>query len=237
MLEHSFEKATVENDSWSQRSWENQHSIDGSEHKTDSQDGQGPAYDRLGDYYASLEQADTAQRPKVGSIVEGVVTGIADYGAFVTLPDGQKGLIHISEITDAFVEDVRDYLSVGDQVRAEVMPYVRGKLALSIRKLGGIPRKPTSAPKLGTVYTFGEDVDFLPPTPRKPAVADLAARLRAEIEMQRQVLQLLEEYEELKRQVNSYKAALEEKDRELRQLQAEVEKAASMLVKKYAKNE
>ncbi|MDR3540718.1 MAG: S1 RNA-binding domain-containing protein, partial [Desulfosporosinus sp.] len=46
----------------------------------------------------------------VGSIVEGVVTGITNFGAFIELPDRVTGLVHISEVADAYVKDVRDYL-------------------------------------------------------------------------------------------------------------------------------
>ncbi|MDW7674009.1 MAG: S1 RNA-binding domain-containing protein, partial [Bacillota bacterium] len=46
----------------------------------------------------------------IGSIVEGVVTGITNFGAFVQLPGGVTGLVHISEVADAYVKDVNDYL-------------------------------------------------------------------------------------------------------------------------------
>ncbi|NLM53825.1 MAG: S1 RNA-binding domain-containing protein, partial [Firmicutes bacterium] len=46
----------------------------------------------------------------VGSIVEGKVTGITNFGAFVELSNGQTGLVHISEVADAYVKDIKDYL-------------------------------------------------------------------------------------------------------------------------------
>ena len=47
---------------------------------------------------------------EVGSIVEGVVTGITNFGAFVELPGGKVGLVHISEVADVYVKDVHDFL-------------------------------------------------------------------------------------------------------------------------------
>ena len=47
---------------------------------------------------------------EVGNVVEGVVTGITNFGAFVELPEGKTGLIHISEVADVYVKDVHDFL-------------------------------------------------------------------------------------------------------------------------------
>ena len=54
---------------------------------------------------------------EVGAVVEGTVTGITKFGAFVSLPDGRSGLVHISEIANTYVNDVNDYLKVGDAVK------------------------------------------------------------------------------------------------------------------------
>ncbi|GAW92236.1 S1 RNA-binding domain-containing protein [Calderihabitans maritimus] len=70
----------------------------------------------------------------VGSIVEGVVTGIARFGAFVELPGGITGLVHISEIADAYVKDVNDYLKKEDKVRVKVIEIEEGKIKLSIKQ-------------------------------------------------------------------------------------------------------
>ncbi len=72
---------------------------------------------------------------KKGDIVNGVVTGIEDYGAFLMLKDGYIGLIHISEITKGFVADVSDYFNIGDTVEAKII-YIDEKdkrLNLSIK--------------------------------------------------------------------------------------------------------
>ncbi|MDR3270701.1 MAG: S1 RNA-binding domain-containing protein [Peptococcaceae bacterium] len=71
----------------------------------------------------------------VGSIVEGVVTGITSFGAFVELPDKVTGLVHISEVADTYVKDVRDYLKEQDKVKVKVIQVdEKGKIGLSIKQ-------------------------------------------------------------------------------------------------------
>ncbi|MFC4355800.1 S1 domain-containing RNA-binding protein [Chryseomicrobium palamuruense] len=72
---------------------------------------------------------------EVGSKVEGKVTGITNFGAFVELPGGKTGLVHISEVADNYVKDINDHLKVGDMVEVKVMNVeADGKIGLSIRK-------------------------------------------------------------------------------------------------------
>ncbi|MGI6685111.1 MAG: S1 RNA-binding domain-containing protein [Bacillota bacterium] len=71
----------------------------------------------------------------VGSIVEGVVTGITKFGAFVELPGGVTGLVHISEVADAYVKDVKDYLKESDKVTVKIVSIdEKGKIGLSIKQ-------------------------------------------------------------------------------------------------------
>ena len=71
----------------------------------------------------------------VGSIVEGVVTGITNFGAFIELPDRVTGLVHISEVANAYVKDVRDYLKEQDHVKVKVIHVdEKGKIGLSIKQ-------------------------------------------------------------------------------------------------------
>ena len=73
---------------------------------------------------------------EVGNVVEGVVTGITNFGAFVELPEGKTGLIHISEVADVYVKDVHDFLSERDKVKVKVLSVdERGKIGLSIKQL------------------------------------------------------------------------------------------------------
>jgi len=67
--------------------------------------------------------------------VEGVVTGITNFGAFVQLPDGETGLVHISEVADTYVKDINDYLKKSDRIKVKVLTVDgNGKIGLSIRQ-------------------------------------------------------------------------------------------------------
>lgn len=73
---------------------------------------------------------------EVGAIVEGEVTGITNFGAFVQLPEGKVGLIHISEVSNVYVKDVHDFLKEHDKVKVKVLSVDdRGKIGLSIKQL------------------------------------------------------------------------------------------------------
>lgn len=80
---------------------------------------------------------------EVGSKVSGKVTGITNFGAFVELPDGKTGLVHISEVADNYVKDINEHLKVGDVVEVKVMNVeADGKIGLSIRKAKPQPERP-----------------------------------------------------------------------------------------------
>lgn len=71
----------------------------------------------------------------VGTIFEGIVTAITPFGAFVELPGGVTGLVHISEVADAYVKDVKDYLKEQDKVKVKVINIdAKGKVGLSIKQ-------------------------------------------------------------------------------------------------------
>lgn len=70
-----------------------------------------------------------------GAVVEGVVQGITRFGAFIELPDGKVGLVHISEIADTYVKDVKDFLQEGQRVKVKVLNVEdNGKVGLSVRQ-------------------------------------------------------------------------------------------------------
>ena len=75
---------------------------------------------------------------KVGDEVEGVVTGVIDFGAFVNV-DGIEGLIHISEISWERVENPRDYLKVGEAVKAKIIAIDKDRLSLSLKQMSEDP--------------------------------------------------------------------------------------------------
>lgn len=75
---------------------------------------------------------------KVGDVVEGVVTGVIDFGAFINV-DGIEGLVHISEISWERVEDPRKYIKVGDQIKAKIISIDKDRLSLSIKQMSDDP--------------------------------------------------------------------------------------------------
>lgn len=83
---------------------------------------------------------------EVGSKLEGKVTGITHFGAFVELPEGQTGLVHISEIADNYVKDVNDHLKLADKVIVKVINVDKdGKIGLSIKQ--AVDKPPGEAPR------------------------------------------------------------------------------------------
>src|SRR3982751_4554609 len=75
---------------------------------------------------------------KVGDEVEGIITGVIDFGAFVNV-DGIEGLIHISEISWERVENPRDYVKVGDTVEAKIIAIDKDRLSLSLKQMSEDP--------------------------------------------------------------------------------------------------
>lgn len=72
---------------------------------------------------------------EAGAVVEVRVTGITKFGAFVALPEGKSGLVHISEIANGYVNDVAEHLSVGQTVKAVILNIAPdGKISLSIKR-------------------------------------------------------------------------------------------------------
>ncbi len=72
---------------------------------------------------------------KTGDVLEGVVKSITNFGAFIQLPDGETGLVHISEVANSYVKDINDYLQKDDQVKVKVLSIDdNGKIALSIKQ-------------------------------------------------------------------------------------------------------
>ena len=81
--------------------------------------------------------------PQVGSILEGKITTITKFGAFVALEGGKSGLVHISEIANTYVNDVRDFVQEGQDVKVLVLSNENGKINLSIKK--ALPQPERSA--------------------------------------------------------------------------------------------
>ena len=80
---------------------------------------------------------------EINSILEGKVTGITKFGAFVALPEGKSGLVHISEIAHSYVSDVKDFLTEGQIVKVKVISVDdNGRINLSIKKAVPPPPRP-----------------------------------------------------------------------------------------------
>lgn len=86
---------------------------------------------------------------EIGKVVDGTVTGITNFGAFIQLPDGNTGLCHISEIADEYVKNVKDYLKEQQVVKVKIIEMNgKGKVSLSIRKASeGEGKKPERKPE------------------------------------------------------------------------------------------
>lgn len=79
---------------------------------------------------------------QVGQIIEGTVTGIKPFGAFVSLDDTTQGLVHISHITHGYLENINDAIKVGDTVKVKILSIdsEKGKISLSIKETQEKPR-------------------------------------------------------------------------------------------------
>lgn len=95
---------------------------------------------------------------EIGNIVEGKVVNVMPFGAFVSLPDNKSGMVHISEITREYIENINDYIKQGDTVKVKVIGIDKsGKISLSIKKaLKDERRKPVS----GNTHVRPADIDW-----------------------------------------------------------------------------
>lgn len=83
----------------------------------------------------------------VGAILEGKVKSITNFGAFISLPENKTGLVHISEVANAYVSDVRAHLTEGQDVKVMVLSAEEGKINLSIKRLEAKPQREERAPR------------------------------------------------------------------------------------------
>lgn len=77
----------------------------------------------------------------VGAILEGKVKSITNFGAFVSLPENKTGMVHISEVANAYVSDIRQHLTEGQDVKVQVIGLDGGKVNLSIKRLEPKPQR------------------------------------------------------------------------------------------------
>ncbi len=108
----------------------------------------------------------------VGAILEGKVKSITNFGAFIALPENQTGLVHISEVANTYVSDVRQHLTEGQDVKVMVIGLDGGKVNLSIKRLEPKPQRSgfrTGAPRQGSSQGTAQRT---PPPPPAPKTAD-----------------------------------------------------------------
>ena len=77
----------------------------------------------------------------VGTVLEGKVKSITNFGAFVSLPENKTGMVHISEVANAYVSDIRQHLTEGQDVKVMVIGCENGKINLSIKRLEPRPQR------------------------------------------------------------------------------------------------
>ncbi|MBQ9984741.1 MAG: S1 RNA-binding domain-containing protein [Oscillospiraceae bacterium] len=99
---------------------------------------------------------------EVGTVCNGKVTSITKYGAFVALGEGKSGMVHISEISHTYVNDINEHLQMGQEVKVKIISIdENGRISLSIRKAEPRPERPqpsfaprTQAPREQTEMSF-----------------------------------------------------------------------------------
>tara|TARA_Y100000310_G_scaffold343500_1_gene451443 strand:- start:44 stop:1159 length:1116 start_codon:yes stop_codon:yes gene_type:complete len=90
---------------------------------------------------SSPERQEIISRYSVGDIVEGTVTGVVDFGVFVKIENGLEGLVHISELDWALVENPKDLFKVADNISAKIIEIKDDKISLSVKALKENPWK------------------------------------------------------------------------------------------------
>ena len=88
-----------------------------------------------------MEEAEHIMELTVGAVLEGKVKSITNFCAFVALPENKTGMVHISEVANAYVSDIRQHLTEGQDVKVMVIGAENGKINLSIKRLEPKPQR------------------------------------------------------------------------------------------------
>ena len=110
----------------------------------------------------------------VGAVLEGKVKSITNFGAFISLPENKTGLVHISEVANSYVSDIREHLTEGQDVKVMVINADAGKINLSIKRLEPKPQREERAgfrPRRENL-TDSRPVRTAPTPPPAPKTAD-----------------------------------------------------------------
>ena len=114
----------------------------------------------------------------VGAIVEGKVKTITNFGAFVALPENKTGMVHISEVANTFVSDIRQHLTEGQNVKVMIIGTDNGKINLSIKRLEVKPQQRENTGRHNFRSREGQQTQQprpqrqAPPPPAAPKTAD-----------------------------------------------------------------
>ena len=92
----------------------------------------------------------------VGEVLEGKVKSITNFGAFVALPENKTGMVHISEVANAYVSDIRQHLTEGQDVKVMVIGSENGKINLSIKRLEPKPQRENTGRPQGNFRQGGD---------------------------------------------------------------------------------
>lgn len=131
---------------------------------------------------------------EVGAVVEGKITGITKFGAFVELPDKKTGMVHISEVASTYVKEIRDFISEGQTVKVKVLSIGDdGKISLSMKKAEP-PAPRHGAPRRKTFSGRPDDVEWGSSSARSESFEDMMSRFKATSD---------EKFSDIKRSVDS----------------------------------
>ena len=92
-----------------------------------------------------MEEAKQIMELTVGAILEGKVKTITNFGAFIALPENKTGMVHISEVANTYVSDIRTFLTEGQDVKVMVISLDNGKVNLSMKRLEPKPQRDNNA--------------------------------------------------------------------------------------------
>ncbi len=142
----------------------------------------------------------------VGTIISGKVTAITKFGAFVSLPGGKSGLVHISEVAAAFVSDVHDYLTEGQEVTVKILSVSPGGENQSVHQAGPTPAGTPAAGPIGPAPGRSSR----PPQRRAvspcPAQATVAMQPPAEPSFEDKLKQFMTQSDSKQSELNRYMA-------------------------------
>ena len=85
-----------------------------------------------------------SEKLEVGSIVEGTIVRVKPFGAIVSLNENSQGLVHISQIANSFIQDINDFVKVGDVVKVKILSIEEDGRKISLSMRDALPKETTS---------------------------------------------------------------------------------------------